>query len=139
MKKTLKIVCSLLVVIFLLVSCDSKEKVETIEKNQLEEATIYYSSIEKVKSTFFTFINACMLGEFTDYRDVILSSDTFITSSLTEMANTSTLQKGVYRTQDGFIGIYLFRYSNGDCYTIRCGLQPNKISSVELLYNGVGL
>lgn len=49
MKKTLKIVCSLLVVIFLLVSCDSKEKVETIEKNQLEEATIYYSSMEKAK------------------------------------------------------------------------------------------
>lgn len=138
MKKTSKIIILVLVCLVVLVSCDSRNDFGTSNQNSLEEATIYYRGIEEARLLFFNFIDSCMDAEFDDYIEVIEQSNTFDVTKLSKIKDASIAQNRLYRTPDGFLGIFLFRYQTGDYYTIKCRIKAGEIQSVELLYNGVG-
>lgn len=137
MRKTLKFIL-ILMLSLLLVSCDSETVFQTSDENKLEETTLYYSSIEGARGLFYTFIDACFKGGFTEYEELIKSSNTFDTGRISNISTSSITQSGVYRVQDGFVGILVFRYPNGDYYTITCRMKLGEVYAIELQYNGVG-
>lgn len=140
MKRVIKLLVCTMIVMMILIG-DTNNSFSTSNKNVLVEATIYYENISKAESEFIRFITACLTETYEEYIDIITPSNTFDTALIKGLTNAVVIKNTVYKTSDGFVGIYLFRFQNGDHYTIKClmDVETQKIIAVDLLYNGVGV